>query len=176
MQTAKKVVTSNDNLKNVNDGKVTSNVSSHPIGTTLGTIGGAAVGASSAAITGAAVGLAVGPAGAAVGAAVGAVAGAMTGHIMAGQINPKEEDLYWRANYSNRPYINSGSNYTVYQPAYMYGVDSFAKHDGRSFDEIENDLGENWDSARGTSTLEWDDARHATRDAYDRLTKSNSVL
>ncbi len=161
----------NKNLKSVNDGKVTSDLSSHPVGTTLGIVGGAAAGISGAVVAGAALGSAVGPAGAALGAAVGSVVGAMTGHTVAAQINPQEEDLFWRANYSGRSYIKSGSNYTLYQPAYMYGVDSFSKNTGKSFDEIEADLGEHWSATRGTSNLEWSDAKHASRDAYNRMEK-----
>jgi hypothetical protein len=156
-------------LKNVNDGKVTSSSSSHPVGTTLGTIGGMAAGVSGAVVTGAAIGSAAGPLGGAVGAVIGAAIGAGTGHEIAAQLNPKAEDLYWRENFSERPYVEAGSDYAVYQPAYHYGVHSFGKHQGRSFDEIESDLGRDWEASRGSSTLEWNEARHATRDAYNRL-------
>lgn len=160
-------------LKDVNDGQVTSHNSSHPVGTTLGTVGGAAAGVAGAVVSGAAVGAAVGPAGAAIGAAVGGVVGAMTGHEIAAQINPKEEDLYWRANYSTRPYIKSGTDYEIYRPAYRYGVESYSRYPDRSFDEIESDLESKWDSARGDSDLEWKDAKYASRDAYDRLNHTN---
>jgi hypothetical protein len=156
-------------LKPVNDGKVTSTSSSHPVGTTLGTLGGAAAGVGGAVAAGAAMGAAVGPAGAALGAAVGGVVGAMTGHTIAAQINPKDEDLFWRANYSGRPYVKDGSNYTVYQPAYMYGVESYSKNPDRNFDEIEPTLSEDWYKTRGNSTLDWEEAKLASRDAYERL-------
>lgn len=42
-------------------------------------------------------------------------------------------------------------------------------HDeGRSFNEIESELGRDWQNARGTSSLDWSNARDASRDAYDR--------
>lgn len=156
-------------LKSVNDGKVTSNSSSHAVGTTLGLAGGAVAGISGTIVAGAAIGSSVGPAGAALGAAVGGVIGAMTGHDIAAQINPKEEDLYWRANYKERTYIKAGKNYTAYQPAYMYGINSFLANRGKSFEEIESELGEKWGAVRGTSSLDWNDAKHASRDAYNRL-------
>jgi hypothetical protein len=156
-------------LRNVNDGKVTSSSSSHPIGTVVGTVGGMAAGVAGAVVAGAAVGSAVGPLGAAVGAVIGAGIGAGTGHEIAAQINPKQEDLYWRENYSSRPYVASGSDYNTYQPAYQYGVDSYTEHQGKSFDEIESDLSTNWNRKRGDSNLEWNAAKPAVRDAYDRL-------
>lgn len=166
-------VPAND-LKSVNDGKVTSRNSSHPVGTVVGTVAGAAAGIEGAIIAGAAAGMAVGPAGAAIGAAVGAVAGAMVGHTIAGEINPQTEDLFWRSNFTARPYVPAGSDYTLYQPAYMYGVDSFSQFKGKNFDDIEPQLGQKWDTVRGTSTLDWDIAREASRDAYNRLNKAGT--
>lgn len=63
-----------------------------------------------------------------------------------------------------RPYA-SGSSYDEYGPAYRYGVDAYARHPGRSFDEVEADLGRDWSTSRGSSSLEWERAKHATRDA-----------
>lgn len=165
-----KNVVKND-LKDVNDGKVTSNQSSHPVGTVVGTVGGMASGVAGAVVAGAAMGSAVGPVGAAVGAVIGGAIGAGTGHEIAAQINPKTEDLYWRNNYSSRPYVTSGTEYTTYQPAYKYGVDSFTKYQDKSFDEVEADLGNQWDTVRGDSGLDWNAAKPATRDAFDRLKK-----
>lgn len=162
-------VYSKQDLKPVNDGKVTSNLSSHPLGTTLGTVGGAAAGVGGAVVAGAASGAVVGPAGAALGAAVGGVVGAMTGHTIAAQVNPKDEDLFWRSHYVERHYVKDGQNYTIYQPAFMYGVESYSKNPDRDFDELESTLSEDWYKTRGNSPLDWEDAKLATRDAYERL-------
>jgi len=43
----------------------------------------------------------------------------------------------------------------------------------RSFDDVESELSRDWGTARGRSSLEWDNAKHATRDAWHRL--SNAV-
>jgi hypothetical protein len=40
-------------------------------------------------------------------------------------------------------------------------------HD-HGWDSIESDLGSRWPQSRGSSSLEWDEARHATRDAWNR--------
>lgn len=130
-------------------------------------VGGVAGGVAGGAAAGAAVGGMTGPVGAAVGAAVGAVAGAIAGKAM--NVDPKEEDAYWRSNYADRPYVTTGSTYDDYGPAYQHGVNSYTRYPGKSFDEVESDLGRDWSTTRGSSKLEWENAKHATRDAWQRL-------
>lgn len=126
-----------------------------------GVIGGATAGALAGGVTG--------PVGAAIGAAVGAVAGA----VMKKSADPVVEDTYWRDNHSTRPYARKDVSFDHYQPAYRAGVDSYNRNPGRSFDEIEPELGREWGRARGSSSLEWEHARPAARDAFDRV--SNAV-
>lgn len=134
----------------------------HPIGT--------GVGAASAGATGAAMGAMVGgPVGAVIGGAIGAVAGGLAGKGVAEKINPTVEDAYWRDNYQTRPYAKADLGYDAYQPAYQYGWETRSQHAGRKFGEVENDLERGWDKARGTSKLAWNDAKQATRDAWDRV-------
>ena len=143
---------------------------SHPAATGVGAVvGGAAGGVAGGAAAGAAVGGMTGPVGAAVGAAVGAVAGALAGRGVAKAVDPVEEESYWRDNYTGRPYVASGASYDDYGPAYRYGVDAYSRNPDRSFDDVEGDLGRDWSTARGRSPLEWDSARHASRDAWQRL-------
>ena len=133
-----------DERKSINDGKVTSSVSSHPIGTTLGVIGGIAAGVSGAVVAGAAVGSAVGPVGAVVGAVIGGGIGARVGHEIAAEIDPKAEDLFWRNNFKTRPYTKNEIDFDNYQPAYLYGVDSYLRYPDSTFDEIEPKLKDDW--------------------------------
>jgi hypothetical protein len=109
-----------------------------------------------------------GPVGAAVGAVAGAVVGALAGKGIADAVDPTEEDQYWRDNYSSRPYA-SGMSYDEYGPAYRYGVDAYMRQPDRSFDDVEADLGRDWGTKRGSSSLEWERAKHASRDAWQRL-------
>jgi hypothetical protein len=83
-------------------------------------------------------------------------------------VDPVAEDAYWRDNYASRPYA-TGASFEDYRPAYGYGTDAFTRYPGRTFDEIEPDLRRDWDTRRGSSSLEWDRAKHATRDAWQRL-------
>lgn len=134
---------------------------SHPVGTGVGAaLGGAAAGA--------AVGTVAGPVGTVAGAAVGAIVGGLAGKGVAEAIDPTSEATYWRENYKTRPYAKDAS-FDDYGPAYGYGVSSYVKYPGRSFDDVESDLSRDWDSARGKSSLRWENARNATRDAWERL-------
>lgn len=132
-------------------------------------VGGVAGGVAGGAAAGAVVGGMTGPVGAAVGAAIGAVAGAVAGRAKA---DPAVEDAYWRDNYSTRPYIRSGATYDDYAPAYRYGWDAQSRYAGRSYDDVEPELARDWGTARGNSSLEWEHAKHATRDAWHRVERA----
>lgn len=147
----------------------TTDDTNRPAATGLGAlVGGAVGGVAGGAAAGAAVGGVTGPVGAAIGAVVGAVAGALAGKGIANDVDPVAEDTYWRDNHSDRPYAN-GLDYDEYRPAYGYGVDAFTRFPDRTFDEVEPELARDWDSRRGSSSLEWDRAKHATRDAWQRV-------
>lgn len=142
----------------------------HPVATGVGAaVGGAAGGVAGAAAAGAAVGGMTGPVGAAVGAVVGAVAGGLMGRGAGKAMDPEAEDTYWRSNYSGRPYVTPGASYDDYGPAYRYGVDAYERYPGRRFDDLDQDLERDWGSRRGTSNLDWGNARHASRDAWTRV-------
>lgn len=130
-------------------------------------VGAAAGGVAGGAAAGAAIGGMTGPVGALVGAAVGAVAGVVAGRAI--KADPAAEDAYWKDNYAGRPYVEGGSTYDDYAPAYRYGVDSFSRNPDRQFNDVESELSGGWGSARGKSSLEWDRAKHASRDAWQRL-------
>jgi hypothetical protein len=129
-------------------------------------VGAVTGGVAGGAITGALAGGVTGPVGAAIGAAAGAVVGAVAGKVKA---DPVIEDTYWRDNYRTRPYVDSGVSYDDYAPAYRHGVEAHTRYPDRHFDEIESDLGRDWSTARGKSSLEWERAKHASRDAWTRV-------
>ena len=110
-----------------NEDPITGAPGAHPVG--VGAAGGGAAGAS--------IGAAAGPVGAVVGAAVGAVAGGLAGKAVGEAIDPTAEDAYWMANHRSRPYYEEGRSYTDYQPAYRYGWESYGRHAGRNWDEVE---------------------------------------
>jgi hypothetical protein len=137
----------------------------HPVGVGVGaTTGGAA---------GAAVGAVGGPVGAVVGAAVGAVAGGLAGKAVAEQIDPTVETTYWRENYLNRPYVETGVQYRDYEPAYRYGWEAISAYPGQDFESVESELERDWPNRKGQSSLSWTRARMATRDAWNRVAQRN---
>ncbi|HWE96840.1 MAG TPA: hypothetical protein VG269_22965 [Tepidisphaeraceae bacterium] len=156
-----------------NPDPITKAPGSHPVGTGIGAAAGGAAGIGGAIAAGAAMGTAAGPVGTAVGAAVGAVVGGLVGKGVAENVNPSVEEKYWRDNYSSRPYVAPGSSYDEYGPAYEYGWEARARNSNKNFEDVENDLGRDWDRAKGRSRLKWEQAKQASRDAWERVGTRN---
>jgi hypothetical protein len=79
----------------------------------------------------------------------------------------KDLEAYWSERFSERPYVVPGSSFDDYGPAYRYGVDVVRRYEARSFDDVEDELRGDWKKARGSSKLDWNQAKHAVRDAWD---------
>jgi hypothetical protein len=110
-----------------------------------------------------------GPVGTVIGAAIGAIAGGLAGKGVAEAIDPTREDAYWRENYDGRSYIESGSSFDDYGPAYGFGVSAFGRYPGRRFEDVEPEMSRDWMASRGASSLGWERASPAARDAWGRL-------
>jgi hypothetical protein len=136
-------------------------VPSHPVAAVVGAVvaGGA---------TGAVVGTAAGPVGTAIGAVVGAVAGGLGGDAIASSVDEAADHAHWRENYQSRPYVAAGSSYDDYGPAYEFGERARHRFADANFNDVEAELAAGWGEARRNSKLEWEQARHAVRDAWDR--------
>ena len=102
-----------------------------------------------------------------VGGVAGAVVGGLIGKGVGEAVDPSE-DTYWRETYSSRPYFRDGYSYDDYEPAYRLGYNAYDTHGAAFSDEMASDLERHYTDRRGHSRLEWDDARHAVRDAYER--------
>lgn len=140
---------------------ITGQPGARPVGTGVGAAAGGAAGA--------ALGSVAGPVGAAVGMVAGAVAGGLAGKGVAENVDPTQEEAYWRDNYTTRPYVEHGSTYETYQPAYRTGYEGRSRYAGKQYDEVEADLRRDYESSRGESGLSWDKAKMATRDAWHRV-------
>jgi hypothetical protein len=152
--------------ESANRDPITGAPGAHPLATGLGAAAGGAA-------TGAAVGTVAGPVGTLVGAAVGVVVGGLAGKAIGEAIDPTREDAYWRENYSTRPYVDQGASYSDYGPAYGFGVDAVTRYPGRKFEDLEPELSSKWTGANGTSSLRWERARDAARDAFDRVNRAH---
>jgi len=80
---------------------------------------------------------------------------------------PEEEADYWRGAYGQEPYFEEGRAYDDYASAYELGWSSYAAYGGE-FDVADRLIANDWPLRKGTSTLSWDQARPASRAAWQR--------
>ena len=154
-----------ETTRDTNPDPITEEPGAHPVGVGIGAaVGGAAAGAAAGALAG--------PIGTVAGAVIGGVAGGYAGKAIEESIDPTAEDAYWKANYASRPYVEKGTNYDTYKPAYQYGWESRARHAGRQFDAVEPDLEKDWRAKKGQSNLGWEKAKLAARDAWDHVERA----
>jgi hypothetical protein len=150
-----------------NPDPMTGEPGAHPVGVGAGAAGGGVAGA----VIGGALG---GPIGVGVGAVVGAISGAVAGKSAAEAINPTAEHEFWRVEFKNRPYFTTGTPYEQYGPAFQYGWVSYSKNKGKTFIEVEPQLGREWESRRGQSKLSWLHSKEAVHDAWQRVEKATA--
>ncbi len=160
----------NDNVRPVAE----SERDTHAVGTTLGAAAGGIAGAAAGAAAAAATGLATGSImGGPIGGAIGLVAGALIGGVLGSEVgeaaNPTAEEHYWSTSYTSEPYYNSSYSYDDYRPAYRVGYEGYNLHPGKTFEDAEPFLQEDYIASRGNSRLGWIDARPASRSAWKRL-------
>ena len=134
----------------------------HPVGTGLGAAAGGVA-------AGAAIGSVAGPIGTAAGIAAGAIVGGLAGKGAAEAIDPTVEDTYWRDNYRTRGYVDKNASYDIYRPAYRTGYQAYSKYPGKTFDEVEGDLRRDYEQSKDAAALKWEQARQASRDAWNRV-------
>lgn len=145
---------------------ITGEPGAHPVGTAVGTTSGA--------IAGAFAGSFAGPVGAFVGVVVGAVVGAAAGHESGEELNPTSELAYWRDALPGEPYYDPRYDVGDYQPAWHLGYRYFLDRAGRTWPEVEPDMGLEWEGCKGTSRLSWDEAREPARAAWERANASDA--
>lgn len=147
---------------------ITGTPGAHPVGTGVGAAGGGSAGAA----IGAAVG---GPVGAAVGLVAGAVAGGLAGKGTAEAVNPTVEDAYWRQNYSSQTWVDRNSRYEDYEPAFRTGWEGYSRYgrSGKTFEQLEPEFRKDYErTAAGRTRLGWENAKSASRAAWDRLERA----
>lgn len=148
----------------LNRDPITGAPGAHPVGTGLGAAGGGA--------TGAAIGSVAGPIGTVIGGVAGAIAGGLAGKGIAEAVDPTVEDAYWRNNYSKQDYVQDGEAYDAYAPAYRTGYEGRSRYPGKTYEEAEADLQREYQKSQSDGTLDWNRAKYATRDAWDRIGKT----
>ena len=133
---------------------------------------GEGTGAVAGAIAGGAAGSAAGPVGTVVGAVAGGALGAKGGGALAEAVNPTEYSDHFKKTYASAPYYVAGSEWRDYEPAYQYGYDTYGKYEGQKFEQVEDALERNWDTAKSKSRLAWNEARGAVRDGWHHIERA----
>ena len=82
------------------------------------------------------------------------------------------EDAYWREAHAKEPYYNPERRYGDYAPAYRMGWVSCARYDGGNFEKYEPAFRNDWESIKGDSRLDWDEARHAVKAGWHRIERN----
>jgi len=141
-----------------------------PEGKDFGTSFGAAHGA----IAGGVVGSLAGPGGAVVGAVIGAGAGAAVGYVAGAGAN--SDEVYWRENLQHQPFFESAYHYDDFATALRLGGEGWHASEGKTFEQSEERLREQWEQAKGNSRLKWEQARSAARAAWERTARERKPL
>ena len=151
------------NSPDSNPDPITGQPGAHPVGTGAGAAGAGAAGLAIGGLVG-------GPVGAVIGAVIGAVGGGLAGSQVAEAVDPTVEDEYWRNNHAAQPYVEKGRQYEDYQPAYRTGYESYARHaeSKKTYEEVEPELKSEYEKNYGKTGLAWEQAKPATRDAWNR--------
>jgi hypothetical protein len=95
----------------------------------------------------------------------------MAGKAAGRAVNPEQESAYWRNTYQSAPYYSPGYTYDDYGPAYELGYNGRARYPG-SFDSAEHALSDEWSKVKGKSRLNWEQAKSATRAAWDKVERA----
>jgi len=93
-------------------------------------------------------------------------------HPVAEAVDSVAEDAYWRNNYPKTDYAEEHRSYKDYRPAYKYGWEARARLGDRPYAEIESELENGWEKAKGECKLAWTQAKRATSDAWHRLERA----
>ena len=85
------------------------------------------------------------------------------------RLDPAHEAEAWYAKaFQRATYRRADDRYADYQPAYRYGGHAHGQHGEREWDDaLAAELERGWHEHRGSSKLEWEQARHAVWDSYD---------
>lgn len=79
---------------------------------------------------------------------------------------------YWQNQYTREVSYDSAHDFDDYEPGYRAGYEGFRKHAGRSFDEVQDQLADDYARIKGNSRLAWDKAVHAARAAWHHLERA----
>lgn len=88
---------------------------------------------------------------------------------------PGSESDYWRETYVREPYYETGRSFDDYSPAYELGWVSYTLY-GVDLDVADRVMANDWELRKGSSPLSWDEARPASRAAWQRADSASSFV
>jgi hypothetical protein len=107
--------------------------------------------------------------GTAAGLAAGTAAALAGKHPERKQVEPANEELYWREHFAAEPYVETAYQFEDYLPAWRTGWEGRGKYQGRSFDDVLRDLEGDFYWNRGKSRLTWQQAVPAVRAGWEHV-------
>lgn len=113
--------------------------------------------------------------GAGSGAGIAAVVSGLAGADGAEAINPTRERTGGGDDIRERDCVANGPSIDKCGPAYRFGVAARGRYPGCDFDDVESEMSNDWAASRGASILNWGWAKHAAREAWNRIGRSNSL-
>jgi len=84
-------------------------------------------------------------------------------------LDPAEEESYWRQHYREEPYYDPGRDYGHYATAYRTGFEGRKRYEGKTFEEVEEDLEIDYGRHCEIKSPRWDEVREASRAAWERV-------
>jgi len=79
----------------------------------------------------------------------------------------QNSDRYFASRFDEAAYRADDDSFDDYRPAYRYGTQTRTRYADRDWDDrLENELKQGWDKAKGTSSLTWERAKAAVKEAF----------
>ena len=76
---------------------------------------------------------------------------------------------YWRESFAAEPYARPGAEYDYYAAGYRTGWEGRARHPGKRFEDVEDELRRAYDESRTADQPGWEEGRHAAMAAWKRI-------
>lgn len=88
----------------------------------------------------------------------------------------EQQTTYWRDQYQKEPYYTQGEKFEDYEPAYRTGAEGRQQYAGQKFDQVENNLRNDYQANQGSSTMTWENkGKQACHAAWDYADKNVST-
>jgi len=76
---------------------------------------------------------------------------------------------YWRESFAHEPYVKAGQDYDYYATGFRTGWEGRARYSGQRFEDVEDELREEYEARRTGAQAGWDEGRAAALAAWKRI-------